>query len=187
MYTLTRNERIIKDDNGETIYKFKFVETVGDRFRYQLLVFRTCKDSLGDLRIPSAEYDIIVRGTSELNTLFNNPEYAHEYIDKEACGYTFMYFEFQLPDEKHSKAGIGTLYSSFDTYVDIRRRFPGLARNGVIITSLEKESCKFNFDDHRPVYMGYCFTDNEDTWERHKDTILELAKDFSLNEKDDDE
>jgi len=188
MYTLSRHNVICKNDVNETEYEFEFVEIVGDRFRYKFKVFNRYKDTLGgDLRSPSAEYDIIVRSTSELNNLYNNPEYAHEFISKEAYGCTFIYFEFQLPDEKHSKPGIGTLYSSFETYADIRKSFPTLARNGIVITSMEEDSNKFDFDNNRPVYIGYCFiNDDEDIWWKYEETILKLAKDFSINDKDDE-
>ena len=189
MYTLSRNGIITENGSTETQYVFEFVEVVGDRFRYKLKVFKRPANSLrsvGD--IPVAQYEIIVRSMEELNTLYRYPEYAWEYIDKEAMGLKFKYIEFQIPDNDDEDFELGTINADFNTYVELRPRFSSLNYQGIALTSMvsQEEGTRFAFKDKKPIYKGYCFTNEIDTIGMHRDTIMRLIEQFSNNEKDDE-
>ena len=189
MYTLSRHGIITENGSTETQYVFEFVEVVGDRFRYKLKVFKRPANSLrsvGD--IPVAQYDIIVRSMEELNTLYRHPEYACEYIDKESMGLKFKYIEFQVPDNDNEDFELGTLNVDFNAYVELRPRFSSLNYQGFALTSMvsPEENTRFEFKNKKPIYKGYCFTDEIDTIGMHKDTITRLIEQFSNNEKDDE-
>lgn len=189
MYTLSRNMVIKENGSTETDYVFEFVEVVGDRFRYKLKVFKRHANTLrsvGD--IPVAQYDIIVRSMEELNTLYRYPEYACEYIAKEAMGLKFKYIELQVPDNDNADFDIGTLNADFNAYVEMRPKFSSLKNQGFALTSMvsPKEHTRFEFKNKKPIYKGYCFTNEIDTIGMHKDTIMRLIGQFSNNEKDDE-
>ncbi len=198
MYVLNRFPQVItkRDSVGpsevrETIYeyRFEFVEFVGDRFKYKLRVFIRPKNAMRSVsEIPNVEYDIIVRSMEELNILYRYPEYACEYIDKEARGLRFKYIEFQVPDNDDEDFELGTLNADFNAYVEMRPKFSSLKYQGLTLTSMvsPEEHTRFEFKNKKPIYKGYCFTDEIDTIGMHKDTIMKLIKQFSNNEKDDE-
>ena len=198
MYVLNRLPQVItkRDSVGpgevrETIYeyRFEFVEVVGDRFRYKLKVFTRPIHAMRSVsETPNVEYDIIVRSMEELNTLCRYPEYAREYIDKEAMGLKFKYIELQVPDNDDEDFELGTLNADFNTYVEMRPKFSSLKHQGFALTSMvsPEEYTRFEFKNKKPIYKGYCFTDEIDTIGMHKDTIMKLIKQFSNNEKDDE-
>lgn len=198
MYVLNRNPQVITKREsvgpGEVYekiyeYRFEFVEVVGDRFRYKLKVFtRPINAMRSVLETPNAEYDIIVRSMEELNTLYRYPKYTCEFIDKEAMGLKFKYIEFQIPDNDNDDFDIGTLNSDFNAYVELRPKFSSLKHQGIALTSMvsPEEHTRFDFKNKKPIYKGYCFTDEIDTIGMHKDTIMRLIKQFSNNEKDDE-
>lgn len=196
MYVLNRIPQVITKrvsvgpgEVNETIYeyRFEFVEVVGDRFRYNLKVFTRPIHAMRSVsEIPNVEYDIIVRSMEELNTLYRYPEYACEYIAKEARGLKFKYIELQVPDNDDEDFELGTLNSDFNAYVEIRPKFSSLKNQGITLTGMVKRSPRFAFKNEKPIYKGYCFTDEIDTIGMHKDTIMKLIKQFSNNEKDDE-
>lgn len=197
MYVLNRIPQVItkRDSVGpgevkETIYeyRFEFVEVAGDRFRYKLKVFIRHAHAMRSVsEIPNVEYDIIVRSMDELNTLYRHPEYACEYIDKESMGLKFKYFELQIPDNDDEDFELGTLNSDFNAYVEIRPKFSSLKNQGIALTSMvsPEEHTRFDFKNKKPIYKGYCFTDEIDTIGMHKNTIMRLIEQFSDNKKDD--
>lgn len=198
MYVLNRLPQVIikRDSVGpgevkETIYeyRFEFVEVAGDRFRYKLKVFTRPSNAMRSIsETPNVEYDIIVRSMDELNTLYRHPEYACEYIDKEAMGLKFKYFELQVPDNDDEDFDFDYINSDFNAYVEMRPKFSSLKYQGLTLTSMvsPEEHTRFEFKNKKPIYKGYCFTDEIDTIGMHKDTIMKLIKQFSNNEKDDE-
>lgn len=198
MYVLNRNPQVITKrvsvgpgevNETEYEYRFEFVEVVGDRFRYKFKVFIRPANAMRSVsEMPNVEYDIIVRSMEELNTLYRYPEYACEYIDKEAMGLKFKYIVFQIPDNDDEDFELGTLNADFNTYVEMRPKFSSLKHQGFVLTSMvsPEEYTRFEFKNKKPIYKGYCFTDEIDTIGMHKDTIMRLIKQFSNNEKDDE-
>lgn len=197
MYVLNRLPQVItKRDSvgpGEVIktiyeYRFEFVEFVGDRFKYKLKVFTRPSNAMRSvIETPNVEYDIIVRSMDELNTLYRHPEYACEYIDKEAMGLKFKYIELQVPDNDDEDFDFDYINSDFNAYVEMRSKFSSLKYQGLTLTSMVSpdEHTRFEFKNKKPIYKGYCFTDEIDTIGMHKDTIMRLIKQFSDNKKDD--
>lgn len=188
---ITKRESIGPGEVNETIYeyRFEFVEVVGDRFRYKLKVFiRPAHAMRSVIDTPNVEYDIIVRSMEELNILYRYPEYACEYIAKEAMGLKFKYIELQVPDNDDEDFELGTLNADFNAYVEMRPKFSSLKHQGFALTSMvsPEEHTRFEFKNKKPIYKGYCFTDEIDTIGMHKDTIMRLIKQFSNNEKDDE-
>lgn len=187
MYTLTRTPIIFENECFIKRYEFEFVETLNASLRYRFK--RIIKKKLQLSEPGTSEiYDIIVRDTHDLDNLYQNPEYAYEYITNESIGLKFMYFECQLSENKDSIVEINTLHSNFKEYCGLRKRFSGLVGDKIVLTELKHESSAFAFEDENlPIYKGYCFTNDDSNLSDHVANIIKQSSNFTYYEfrKDD--
>ena len=187
MYTLTRMPIRFENECFIKRYELEFIEPLnaGLRYRFKRMIKKKLQLSEpGTVEI----YDIIVRDTHDLDNLYQNPEYAYEYITNESIGLKFMYFECQLSENKDSIVEINTLRSNFNEYCGLRERFSGLVGDKIVLTELKNESTAFAFkNENLPIYKGYCFTNDESNLSDHVVDIIKQSRNFTYYEfrKDD--
>lgn len=187
MYTLSRIpiEETTKSVKYE--YHFDVVNMVNDKLVCRLKVYNR-----NDSNAPVALYDFVVRDTDELNDLYNNPRAALEYMSKEAFGHRFVYFEFLLDDGEKHHFVYRERHESFLRYVQIRKNFSNISKDGILVQQCSKDSTMFDWDaiqHDRLVYKGYGFInvmwEPEEFWENYKDEIIkqiEYFKNYEIGE-----
>jgi hypothetical protein len=187
MYTLSRIPVVETIGNIDRTYHFEVCNFINDKIVCRLSVTEKPKNTFRVRGDTIALYDFVVRDTNELNDLYNNPEAALEYMAKESFGHRFVYFEFLLGTDDHSFT-YRQKNVSFLRFVQIRKNFSNISKDGILVQSCAKDSKMFDWNGtqyDRAVYKGYAFINEmwepEEFWDYYKDEITKQIKNFEYH------